>query len=344
MTAGDGQALTERQARILRAVVQGYIETAEPVGSRTVARRSGLGLSPATIRNVMADLEDLGCLFQPHASAGRLPTEAGFRYYVEFLLEPEDLSWGDQVAIEKELLAVGEGLVPVLKRAARVLADVSGQAALVSVPRVTGEGVRHVEIFRVRPGLAMVVIVSASGVVRNRLVRLDHDLPEERLRGLADSINARLGELSLEEIRRRVRQEMEDERRELDALLDELVAAPLQAAAGGDVLVGGKLNLLDAPEFSTVDRIRRLLRAFEDKESLLAILDGCLEAKGVQVLIGAGPAAGLPGCAVVMTPYAVGHRTAGSLGVVGPVRMNYARMKALVEYTAAVLSHVAMET
>ncbi len=337
--------LSERNCEILRAVVQSYIEKAEPVGSRTVAKKSALGLSPATIRNVMADLEDIGLLYQPHTSAGRIPTEAGLRYFVDYLLEKEALSWGDQVAIEEGLRSSATDMAAILKRAVELLAYFSGQAAVVSVPRLTSDHLAHVEFIKVRSGAIMVILVTDTGLVQNRLVRTDLDLPEDRLEALAQYLNEKLSYMGLEEAKRSILQEMEEDKRIFDVLLEEMVLGVKKSYENGEIYVGGELNLLDFPEFSHVSKIRILLQAFQEKKALLVLLDRCLNADGVQVFIGSeGLGNQVPGCGMVLAPYFDRGQPLGSLGVVGPVRMNYARILALVEFTAQVLSEWVKES
>ncbi len=337
--------LSERSCEILRAVVQTYIDSAEPVGSRTVAKRSSLGLSPATIRNAMADLEEMGLLFQPHTSAGRVPTEAGLRYFVDYLLEKESLSWGDQVAIEEGLKSTHSDIISTLKKVAELLADFSGHAAVISAPRLTGERLSHVELIKVRPGIVLVVLVADSGLVQNRLVQTELDLPEDRLEALAQYLNAKLEHMGLEEARASILQELEDQKKVFEHLLEELILGYQGAYDEGRVLVEGELNLLDYPEFSNVSKIRALLQTFQEKRALLALLDRCLESDGVQVFIGSeGLGHKVPGCGMVLAPYSDRDHPLGSLGVVGPMRMNYARILALVEYAAQVLSESLKET
>ncbi len=337
--------LSERNCEILRAIVQTYIDSAEPVGSRTVAKRSGLGLSPATIRNVMADLEEIGLLYQPHTSAGRVPTEAGLRYFVDYLLEKEALSWGDQVAIEEGLKASATDMVATLRKAVELLADFSGHAAVISTPRITGECLSHVEFIRVRPGMILVIMVADTGLVHNRLVHTEVDLQEEKLDAFAYYLNQKLAHGSLEEARRSILQELEEEKKVFELLMKDLIIGFQGLYDSGEVIVGGELNLLDYPEFSNVGRIRAMLQAFQEKSALLALLDRCLESDGVQVLIGSeGLGRKVPGCGMVLAPYSDKGQPLGSLGVVGPMRMNYARVLALVEYTAQVLSEWVKES
>ena len=330
--------LSERSREILKTVIHAYINDAEPVGSRTVAKKAGLGLSPATIRNAMADLEDIGLLFQPHSSAGRLPTETGLRYYVDFLLEKENLSWGDQVAIEKGLMLRSAGLVATLKRAVQLLASFSGHAAVVSAPRLICDRLIHLEFLRIRPGLILVISVSDTGMVQNRLVQIDYDIREEKLEQISQYLSNKLDHMCLEELRSVIIEELKEEKRTFEVLLEDFLDQMKVSTEQGEVFIEGRLNLLDKPEFSNVSRIRAILQTFEEKKALLTLLDRCLDLRGVQIYIGSeGLGNKVPGCGMVLASYAGSGSPLGSLGIVGPIRMNYARAVSLVEYTAQVL-------
>jgi heat-inducible transcriptional repressor len=331
--------LSERSREILRSVILAYIESHEPVGSRTVSKQFDLGLSPATIRNAMADLEESGFLFQPHTSAGRLPTEVGLRYYVDCLLEREGLSWGDQVAIEEGFRGMAEDLESTLRKAVRLLADYSGHVAVVSAPRLTGTCLRHIEFVRIRPTVVLVIMVSDTAIVQNRLAKTEIDLSEQRLEAISRYINSKLLHMSLEEAKSSIMKELEAEKRVFDVLLKDLLDRRIEAEERGEIFIGGRLNLLDQPEFSSAGRLRGLLKALEDKTALITLLDRCMESGAVQIFIGSeGLGYDVPDCGMVLAPYAGSDYPLGSLGVVGPMRMNYARVISLVEYTAQILS------
>lgn len=337
--------LSGRSKEILRSVILAYIETHEPVGSRTVSKQFKLGLSPATIRNAMADLEESGLLFQPHTSAGRLPTEAGLRYYVDYLLEREGLSWGDQVAIEEGLRGMAEDLESILRKAVRLLAEYSGHVAVVSAPRLTGTCLRHIEFVRIRPMVVLVITVSDNAIVQNRLAKTEIDLSEQRLEIISRYINSKLVHMSLEEARSSIIRELEEEKKIFDVLLKDFLDRRIEAEERGEIFIGGRLNLLDQPEFSSAGRLRGLLKALEDKTALITLLDKCMESSGVQIYIGSeGLGYDVPDCGMVLAPYAGNDYPLGSLGVVGPMRMNYARVISLVEYTAQILSERVKES
>ncbi len=329
--------ISGRKKEILKEVVTSYIETAEPVGSRKIAKRSSLGLSPATIRNCMADLEDAGLLYQPHTSAGRLPTEEGLKFFVQHIMDKEPLSWGEQVAIEKEMLQEADGFNEILKRTAQLLASMTGHAAIVSAPAEMEEKLDFIEFVRIKPHVILVVMISVSGTVRNQLIRTSKDISQRILERFNRKVNELLKEVSLTEIRDVIVESMREDRRIFENILSQLVPEKAQQQLNSKLYIDGKLNLLDEPEFSHIPRLKSLLEALEEKHLLLRLLDKCLNGDELQILIGTDVAASMRRCGMVVAPYEDDEHPVGSLGVIGPMRMNYPRVVSLVEYIAAIL-------
>ncbi len=331
-------SLSERSKEVLKAVIGTYVDTAEPVGSRTIAKKSGLGLSPATIRNVMADLEEMGLLFQPHVSAGRVPTEIGLRYFVDCLLEKEPLSWGDQVAIEQTIKSEEADLVALLKRAVQLLADFSGQAALITTPAPSRTSLHHIDFVVIKPGLVLVVAVAETGLMQQRLVNVNPELDQEFMDSVAAYFNEKLKQVGFKQAKKAVAKELERDKKVLEHFLANLVDGKAAEAVSSELIVGGELNLLDYPEFASISRARAVLKKLKEKHVLLTLLDQCVQEEGTKVIIGSEGLGHEVECGLVIAPYKAGDETLGSLGVMGPMRMNYARALALVEYTAEVLS------
>ncbi|RUM92878.1 MAG: heat-inducible transcription repressor HrcA [Thermodesulfatator sp.] len=286
----------------------------------------------------MADLEDEGLLFQPHTSAGRLPTQERLKFFVQHIMDKEPLSWGEQVAIEQEMLQEVDGFNEILGKTAQLLASLTGYAAIVSSPSELEEHLDFVEFVRIKPHLILVIMVSASGTVRNQLIRTRRDIRQQTLERFNQRMNELLKEASLAEIRDIIIESMEEDRRIFDNILSQLVPDESQRRLSGKLYIDGKLNLLDEPEFSHIPKLKNLLETLEEKHLLLKLLDKCLAGDEMQILIGTEVASNMTECGMVVAPYESNKHPVGSLGVLGPMRMNYPRVVSLVEYIAAILS------
>jgi heat-inducible transcriptional repressor len=338
--------LNTRTREILRHIVDAYVETGEPIGSRTISRRLGMNLSPATIRNVMADLEDAGLLYAPHTSAGRLPTELGLRMFVNGLLELGDLTQEERDSIDGKCSAAGRSLPEVLEEATTLLSGLSRCAGLVVAPK-TDQPLKHIEFVHLGPGRALVVMVTESGLVENRIIDLPVGLPASSLVEAGNYLTARLFGRTLDEARADILKDLESHRAELDALTSKVVEAGLATWAGGQqggaLIVRGHTHLLeDVTALSDLERIRTLFASLETKESLARLLDAAGGAQGVQIFIGAeNELFGVSGCSMVIAPYRNSRqRIVGAVGVIGPTRIDYARIIPMVDYTAQVIGRV----
>ncbi len=330
--------LSERYRKVLAIVVEDYIRHAEPVGSRTVSKRLKPPLSPATIRNIMADLEELGFLTQPHVSAGRIPTEEGFRYYVENLLEAEPLPESTKERLEEAFESEEiEDLSELLKVASRLLAQVTGFPAVVSGPRLGNERLLKIDFVPLGRGLVLVVAVTEAGLVVNRLLRVPSHVSPKALERLAEYLNYRLPRLTLEQAREELLKEIEAERKFLENLFEELE----EEKPPSEPIVEGLSKLLELPEFKDVEKLKEILRAFEEKNIFLKIIERCLGGQGVQILIGAETGLGSPrNISAVVSPYFRAKSPLGGLAVIGPIRMDYSKVVPVVDYTAQLLSHL----
>jgi heat-inducible transcriptional repressor len=338
--------LSERSREIFRHIVDAYVETGEPIGSRTISRRLGMNLSPATIRNVMADLEDLGLLYAPHTSAGRLPTDLGLRLFVNGLLEVGNLSQEERESIEGQCSAVGRSVPEVLEEATALLSGLSRCAGLVVAPK-TNYPLKHIEFVHLGPGRALVVIVTEGGLVENRIIDVPKGMPPSSLVEASNYLAARLVGRTIEEARTEILQELESQRAELDELATRVVEAGLATWAGGDkggaLIVRGQANLLeDVTALSDLERIRAMFEALETKEALLRLLEAANDAQGIQIFVGAeNELFSLAGCSMVLAPYRNSReQVIGAVGVIGPTRINYARIIPMVDYTAQVIGRV----
>jgi heat-inducible transcriptional repressor len=345
----DGIALDPRSAAILREIVEQYVATGDPVGSRTLSRRLPMALSPATIRNVMADLEGAGLLFAPHTSAGRLPTDRGLRLFVDGLLEYGGLAEDERARISERCAASGKSLEGLLEEASAMLAGLSHAAGLVLAPKTEATAIRHIEFVALGPGRVLVVLVTEDGQVENRVIEAPPGLPPRALQEAANYLNGRHSGRTLDEARRLVEEEVAAHRTELDVLTEQVVAAGLaswagrEGASGGALIVRGQARLLaDVNAIDRLNAIRGLFERLEAKETMLRLLDLAQRAEGVQIFIGAG--SGLfdtAGCSVVVAPYKDSReRVVGAIGVIGPTRINYGRIIPAVDYTARVIGRM----
>jgi heat-inducible transcriptional repressor len=337
--------LNERSREIFRVIVDGYVATGEPVGSRTLSRRLGQNLSPATIRNVMADLEEAGLLYAPHTSAGRLPTEAGLRLFVHGLLEIGRLAEDEQRSIESLCAARGKSLSQALEEATSALSGLSHCAGIVVVPKQE-RPLKHLEFVHLGPGRALVVLVTEDGLVENRVIELPLGLPPAALIAASNYLNARLIGRTIEEAQTEIVDEIASNKAQLDELTSKLVATGLASWAGGEgsaLIVRGQANLLeDVTALTDLERLRALFEMLETRETMLRLLDASKQGEGVQIFIGAeSHLFGITGCSVVIAPYHNSReQIVGAIGVIGPTRLNYARIIPMVDYTAKVIGRL----
>ncbi|KQS57759.1 heat-inducible transcription repressor [Brevundimonas sp. Leaf363] len=338
--------LDERARDIFRRIVESYLQSGEPVGSRTLSR-AGIALSPASIRNTMQDLTMAGLLASPHTSAGRVPTHAGLRLFVDGLLEVGDIGADERREIDGRLAGRGRSFEDALDEATNLLSGLAGGAGIVASP-VREAGVKHVEFVALGHDQALAVLVGDDGTVENRLMPLAAGVTPSTLQEASNFLNARLKGRPLVEARQEMGQELEAARRELDTAAARLVEDGVAAWSGGaererSLIVRGRANLLqDAGALEDLERVRTLFDDLEQKQQLIGLLDGVSAAQGVRIFIGAETRLfSLSGSAVIAAPYMSGRqRVLGAIGVIGPARLNYARVIPLVDYTARVLGRM----
>ncbi|MDA0996971.1 MAG: heat-inducible transcriptional repressor HrcA [Proteobacteria bacterium] len=338
--------LNERSREILRLVVEAYVETGEPVGSRTLSRQISKSLSPATIRNVMADLEDAGLLFAPHTSAGRLPTDAGLRLFVDGILEVGNLSEAERKNLEQRCAGSAQSVEQLLQEATATLSGLTGFASMVLAPK-TESPLKHIEFVALSPGRTLVVLVTENGIVENRILSTPPGLPPSSLVIATNYLSARLVGRTLKEAHEEIRAELESHRAQLDELTQKVVESGLATWSGGPgdnsdgtLIIRGQAKLLeDVTALGDLERIRALFAALETKGEMLKLLSLADVAQGVQIFIGADNTLfNIAGCSMIVGPYRnERNHIVGAIGVIGPTRMNYARIIPMVDYTAKLI-------
>jgi heat-inducible transcriptional repressor len=339
--------LNERSREIFRQIVESYLATGEPVGSRNLSRILPMTLSPASVRNVMSDLEQLGLVYAPHTSAGRLPTEIGLRFFVDALMQIGDLAEHDRKTIEAQVAGLGEAksVEAVLTEALGLLSGLSRAAGVVLTAK-SNQRLKHVEFVRLEPERALVVLVAEDGQIENRVLNIPVGLPTSALIEAANFLNARIRGRTLAEARTEVEQRLKEGQAELDELTQRIVAAGLASWSGGErderkLIVRGQAHLLeDLKALADLERVRLLFDDLETRREVVDLLGRAEQAEGVRIFIGSeNKLFSLSGSSTIVAPYhdASGH-IVGVLGVIGPTRLNYARIIPMVDYTAKIVS------
>ena len=335
----------ERYVKILKKLVEIYVETGEAVGSRSISKALDTPLSPATVRNVMADLEELGMLCAEHSSSGRKPTEQGWRFFVNTLIETTDIS-----ELEGDILAnitqdsVGKSLESVLEKATDVLSELANCVSLIRVPTVNSE-VKHIDFVLLRPGRAIVVIVNENGVVENRLIEVSPDVSASTLEKATNYLNAQLAETSLLEVQKKLQRELNCQKEGIDKIAKDVVDLGLGLISNeieeeNKIIVKGQSNLFSRA--NEISDLEELFRKLDEKKTLKTLLDKSIDGQGVQIFIGAETKIfELAGCSMIIAPYKNKKKSiVGAIGVIGSSRMSYSRVITLVDYTAKLLSDI----
>ena len=335
--------LTERDEKILSSVIREYILTAEPVSSRKISRKPGLELSPATIRNVMADLEEMGLLHQPHTSAGRIPTQQGFRLYVDSIVDSRQLPLHQQEAIRKKYQKTSPDLISLLQETSKILSDFSNVTGVVLAPKIMDMAFKRIDFILLKPCRILAVFVSQSGLVHKKVIEIDEEaLTQDDLEKSSRYLNSILSGLTLREVRGKILEEMEKERIVYDRMLCrslEMGKSALSDEVDFEIFVQGQTNFLEYPDFGSLEKMKAVLRALEEKSFLVSILDRALENEGIRIYIGAeNELPEMEDCSFVLSAYSAENNVLGSLGVVGPTRMNYFNIIPVVDFIAHVVS------
>lgn len=342
-------ALNERSREIFRSIVESYLTTGEPVGSRNLSRILPISLSPASVRNVMSDLEQLGLIFAPHTSAGRLPTELGLRFFVDALMQVGDLSDKDRHSIEAQVAGTGSGksVEAVLTEASQMLSGLTRSAGVVLTAKHNVR-LKHIEFVRLEPERALAVLVAEDGQIENRVLNVPAGLPTSSLVEAGNFLNSRLRGKTLAELRDEIEKTVTEGQAELDQLTQKIISTGLASWSGGEsddrqLIVRGHANLLeDLHALDDLERVRSLFDALETKRGVIDLLGRAERADGVRIFIGSeNKLFSLSGSSTIVAPYRDSQgRIVGVIGVIGPTRLNYARVIPMVDYTARVVSRL----
>jgi heat-inducible transcriptional repressor len=343
MTDGADDGLTERAQQLLKALIENYIRDGQPVGSRTLSRDSGLSLSSATIRNVMADLEDLGFVASPHTSAGRIPTDKGYRFFVDTLLKLKPLHHEEVEDIERRLISDSNNGRSLVQTVSQMLSSVTHMAGLVTLPNPIYISLTQIEFISLSENRALAIMVMSNREVQNRVVQLERHYTGEELRRAANYLNEAFSGRSLPDVRAQLLAQLQETRQHMDQLMKDAIQVAqkvfdTQSEDKMEYVIAGETNLMGFAELSNVDRLRRLFEAFNEKHAILQLLDNCLRADGIQIFIGQESGYRiLDDISVVTAPYMLDNRVVGVLGIIGPTRMAYERVIPIVDVTAKLL-------
>jgi heat-inducible transcriptional repressor len=339
------EILNERSKRVLYAVVQSYINYPDPVGSRVVTKKYSFGLSPATIRNIMADLEEMGFLSQPHTSAGRVPTDMGYRFYVDYLAGAGDFYSNVEIlyGLQKKLESLKNDINSLLSETTRDLSLLSHYLGVAMSPTPDMTTLKRINLLKYRADRVAAVLFTDEGMIKNKVLSVDSDISQKDLNRIAAYLNSEFAGHSFDEIRLKVMKEMSKEMIRCDSLIVKAMRICQEALyfPYGDLFVSGLSEVLGLPDFADLGKIRELSRAIEDKHTIIKLLDRLAEADGVQVIIGSENSMDeMKKLSMVVSPCKEGNRAIGIVGIIGPTRMNYAKAIYIVENTANFISKV----
>lgn len=336
------EELLPREKEVLKVIIEDYIAKAIPVGSRTVAKQSGLKLSPASMRNVMSDLTEKGYLEQPHTSAGRIPTVQAFRHYLDAVFLPVQLTTGHKQVISRQLQEAGLEISDVLSQASKLVSSLSHQVSLVLAPSHEDVRWREMDFALIKPGLVLAVLILDGGIVQNKLLSVEENVTKDDLATFRNYLNEHYQGLTLSEARRRIIAELDNAKRRLKLLYRRalrLARTTFEENPSREVFVEGTSNILEYAEFSDVHKMREILRLLEERTRLLHILDKTISGEGIKIMLGhESELEDLQDCGVVCSSYGEDFRPLGVVGVIGPLRMDYARIIPVVDYISQALT------
>lgn len=335
--------LKQRDRSVLQAIIATYIHTGEPVGSRYLSKKLDFDLSSATIRNIMSDLEEMGYLQQPHISAGRVPTDKAYRFYVDCMVR-RDPEANTRSNLENACRNLRDEPEKLMRGTSRALSDISRYISLVTAPRFINTVFKHIEFVKLKNKI-LAIIVSQEGLIQNKIVTTDKNYSQQDLNRISNILNSRYANKPLKEVRSRIIEEMTEEKNLYESMLGKVMELGKSAFdldnRKDSIYVEGTSNIFSLPEFADIERMKALFKAFEEKSHLVEILDRCIDAERVKIYIGAeNPYHEMHNLSLVTAPYSKGGKVLGVIGVLGPTRMEYDRVISIVDYTARYLTRL----
>lgn len=336
--------LDERKILILQAVIDDYIQSAEPVGSRTIARRHNLGISPATIRNEMSDLEEIGYILQPHVSAGRVPSDKGYRFYVDVLMKPEDISEEVRRTIYGQLATKHRQVEELIQETCKLLSVLTEHVAIIVAPQVDACVLKHIQLVPFDDNFILVVLVMSPGLVQNKIIEVSTKYTMDELVVMSTQITRKLRGIAYRDIGASLIKSIRDQFGDIGVALLDLIAQELAESKFEQIYFNGAIQIFNQPEFKDIERAKSLLAILEEKEAISDLLGDLRKRSGVQVGIGQeNDHTGMQECSLVASTYGIGSEVIGSIGVIGPTRMEYAKVFSTVEFMANILSEALTE-
>lgn len=335
--------LEDRVFRVLWAVVDSYISNPDPVGSRYITRKYGFNLSPATIRNIMADLEEMGYLMQPHTSAGRVPTDKGYRFYVDSM-ESLKSEWAEDSLLKdlrRRLENIKDDINELLNETTRTISEVTHYLGIALPPKPDRSIFKKINLYKYRGNRIAAVLITEEGIIKNRIIELAPDISDRDLKRLSDYLNSRFSGYTIDEIRKIILKEMDSDRATFDRLISRAmkICEEVMHSGPNTVFISGLSEVLELPDFSDIERIRAIMKTIEDKHMIIKLLDMLSENDGIKVVIGSeNPVTGKMRLSVITSPYREGDRQVGTIGIIGPTRMDYVLAMAIVDATARYIS------
>ena len=339
----DMRFLNEREELVLRTIIDEYIDTSEPVGSRNVSKVGPLKMSPATIRNIMSDLVDKGFIVQPHTSAGRVPTDSGYRYYIEKLVEIQNISPDFMEDIQRQMSIDPLNVMNLFRHFSKKLGEMTHAVGFIVSPKMNSISLKHIEFIRINKETVLAIIVAKTGMVQNVFINVDSTITDNDLVHMANFINTNYEGLSLYEVQHKILQELHNEKGEIRSLLEQAAKLSQQVFKSGvfdeEFIFEGMKYIIDTPELRQNGRLIDVLQAFEEKHHLCSLLEGCMKEDSVQIFIGSE--IGLDNTedlGMVIKPYHRGGKIVGTMGVIGPKRMRYSNVVSIVDYSSKIIS------